>query len=399
MRAATTWIPVLAAAAALALSGCGGDDPDAPSRPVPPSGAGLSPQRELEQPTLARTRTAAGFVEPVQLVQEPGRRGRVLVLERRGTARWLDGDGPARGRPFLDLRGEVSTKDEQGLLGLAFVPGGPGDDDHVVVHFSDPDSHTRVERYAVRDGRVALASAETLLDVEQPYANHNGGEPVLGPDGRVYVGLGDGGSAFDPRQKAQDLESMLGKVLSIDPTEATPRWRQVAIGLRNPWRLSFDARTGDLWVADAGRDSPEAQTEEIDRIPASHLRRGGRPVNLGWSAYEGARVQTNRRLTAGTELIWPLASYTQRDGCNVVGGDAIRGTAADAVPALRDRYVFGDACTGLVWSLPADVAGLGAELRREGVLVPRQTSYLVDRRDRLLVSSLDGSVYRLRDAR
>jgi hypothetical protein len=392
MRAAT-WIPVLAVA--LALGGCGGDD--APSRPVPPPAAGLSPQRELVTPTMTRSTVATGFVRPIGLVQEPGRRGRVLVLEQRGVARWLDGDGPAAGRPFMDLRGVVSTKDEQGLLGLAFVGGAadaPGA--RVIVHFTDQDGNTSVARYAIRDGRVVVPSARTLLQVEQPYANHNGGEPVVGPDGRLYVGLGDGGSAFDPRQKAQDRESQLGKILSTDPNARTPRWRQVAIGLRNPWRLSFDARTGDLWVADAGRDSAEAQTEEIDRIPASSLR-GDRPVNLGWSAYEGARDQANRRLTRGTELIWPVASYTQRDGCNAVGGLAVRGAAAEALPPLRDRYVFGDTCSGLVWSLPAD-ADLGAELRREGVRVPRQTSYLFDRRDRLLVSSLDGPVYRLRAA-
>jgi hypothetical protein len=395
MRPATTWFTVLVLA--VLLAGCGADD-DGPGRPVPPPGAGLSPQRELVSPTLQRTRAARGFVEPGGLVQEPGRRGRVLVLERRGTARWLDGAGPAAGPPFLDLRGRLSTKDEQGLLGLAFVGRGDDGDEQVVVHFNAPKGHNRVDRFVVRDDRVALSTGRTLLDVEQPYANHNGGEPVVGPDGRLYVGLGDGGSAYDPRQKAQDPASQLGKILSVDPRAARPRWRQVAIGLRNPWRLSFDARTGALWVADAGRDSAEAQTEEIDRIPASRLRPGRRPVNLGWSAYEGARDQANRALTPDTELLWPVASYTQRDGCNAVGGLALRGAAAARLPVLRDRYVFGDTCSGLVWSLPAD-AGLGAELRREGVRVPRQTAYLLDRRERLLVASLDGSLYRLRAAR
>lgn len=395
MRAAMArWSTVLAAA--LVLAGCGGDD--APSRPVPPSDAGLSPQRVLERPTLTRTIVARGFGRAIGLVQEPGAGGRVLVLEQTGVARWLDGDRPAAGPPFLDLRGTISTKDEQGLLGLVFLPardGGPGD--RVIVHASDPDGNTLVARYRVRGGRVDVASAEPLLQVEQPYANHNGGEPVLGPDGRVYLGLGDGGSAFDPRQKAQDPTSQLGKILSTDPDAARPRWKQVALGLRNPWRLHFDARTKDLWVADAGRDSAEAQTEEIDRIPAALLR-GDRPANLGWAAYEGTRNQINRKLAPDTELVWPLASYTQRDGCNAVGGAAVRGAAAGALPDLRDRYVFGDTCSGIVWSLPAD-ARQGVELRREGALVPQQTSYLLDRRDRLLVSALDGTVSRLRDAR
>lgn len=394
MRAATArWWTVLAAA--VVLAGCGGGD-DEPARPVPPSDAGLSPQRVLERPALRRTVLARGFGRATGLVREPGPRGRVLVLEQTGVARWLDGSGPASGPPFLDLRGAISTKDEQGLLGLAFVPtpgGGPGD--RVIVHFSDPDGATSVARYRVREGRVDPSSAESLLRVEQPYANHNGGELAIGPDGRLYLGLGDGGSAFDPRQKAQDPSSQLGKILSTDPTAATPRWRQVALGLRNPWRLRFDPRTGDLWVADAGRDSAEAQTEEIDRIPAAALR-GDRPVNLGWAAFEGTRSQSNRRLAPDTEVLWPVASYTQRDGCNAVGGPVVRG--GDDVAVLRDRYVFGDTCSGIVWSIPAD-APQGVELRREGVLVPQQTSYLQDRRGRLLVSALDGTVSRLRDAR
>lgn len=392
MRAAS-WFPVLAAA--LVLGGCGSED-GAPSRPVPPPVAGLSPQRVLATPTLRRTTVAAGFDRPSALVREPGRDGRVLVLEQRGTARWLGASGPAPGPPFLDLRGTISTTDEQGLLGLAFVagPGGAGTD-RVVVHANDRDGSTVVTRYAVRDDRVDVASAEPLLRVEQPYANHNGGELVVGPDRRLYLGLGDGGSAFDPRQKAQDRESQLGKILRTDPTAARPRWEQAAIGVRNPWRLHFDD-TGALWVADAGRDSAEAQTEEINRIPAADLRRTQRPVNLGWSAYEGTRDQTNRRLAGDAgPLLWPVASYSQRDGCNAVGGMVLRG---DRVPVLRDRYLFGDACSGLVWSIPAD-ADPGVEVRREGVLVPELTAFVRDARGRLLASGLDGRIHRLVDAR
>ncbi|WP_051471335.1 PQQ-dependent sugar dehydrogenase [Patulibacter minatonensis] len=395
MRAATS-IPVVVAA--LLLAGCGGgggDEKDVAARPVPPEATQLSPQRILKSPTLRSTDVARGFVRISGLVQEPGADGRVLVLEQDGTARWLDGDRPAAGPPFLDLRTLVSTKDEQGLLGLAFVPGAKGE--RVVVHYTDKKSHTQVVRFAVRDGRVDPGSAETLLEVEQPYANNNGGEPVIGPDGRLYVGLGDGGSAYDPRQEAQDRESQLGKILSTDPTAAKPSWRQVAIGVRNPWRLSFDARTGDLWVADAGRDSAEQQTQEVDRIPASDLRRR-RTVNLGWPAFEGARDQTNRRLTSGLPLVWPVVSYPQRDGCNVVGGRVIRGAAAKALPVLRDRYVFGDTCTSLVSSIPAD-DGPGQEVRREGITVPQVTAFLFDRRGRLLVGGQDGAVRRLRDAR
>jgi glucose/arabinose dehydrogenase len=397
MRAAMVLPVVVTATAALALAGCGGDDDGAPPRPAPPVAAQLSPQRVTPRPTLRRIRVASGFARPTDLVRAPGARGRTLVLEQGGTARWLDGDRPAAGPPFLDLRGTIRVSEEQGLLGLAFYRERDGTRG-VVVHSTDPEGESQVVAYRLRAGRVDPLTARRILRVEHPYANHNGGEIVTGPDGRVYLGMGDGGSAYDPRQKAQDLGSQLGKLLRWDPAARRPRWRIVALGLRNPWRLSFDARTGSLWVADAGRDSAEQQTEEVDRVPAAHLRGSGPPVNFGWSAYEGARVQSNRRLTPRTTLSWPIASYTQRDGCSVTGGVALRGDAAPAAGVLRERYVFGDYCSGRIWSVPAD-ARAGGEVRREGLRLTNQTSYLVDRDGRLLVSTHGGSVWELRDAR
>lgn len=397
MRAATVLRGVVAAAVALAVVGCGGgDDAGDPPRPRPPVSAQLSPQRVTERATLERHRVAEGFDRPVGLVREPGRRGRTLVLEQAGTARWLDGSGPAAGLPFLDLRGTLRVGEEQGLMGLAFVTG-PDGERRVVVHATDRAGDTSVVSYALRDGRVDPLSARPVLSVQQPYANHNGGAVVLGPDGRVYLGLGDGGSAYDPRQQAQDLDSRLGKLLRWDPRQRRPRIEIAAFGLRNPWRLTFDRRTGALWLADAGRDSAEQQTEEIDRLPAARLRDVDPPANLGWAAFEGARDQANRRLTPGSPLVWPVASYTQRDGCAAVGGVVLRGDDAPRARALRDRYVFGDVCSGLVWSVRAD-AGPGETLRREGVRMPLQTAYLVDGDGRLLVSTLDGAVWELRDA-
>jgi glucose/arabinose dehydrogenase len=396
MRAVTVLRGLAAAAAAVAVAGCGGgDDPAEPPRPRPPVSAQLSPQRVTERATVVRRRVAAGFDRPVGLVREPGARGRTLVLEQAGTARWLDGKGPAAGPPFLDLRGTLTLGEEQGLMGLAFVPG-PDGERRVVVHATNPDGDTSVVSYGLRDGRVDPLSARRVLTVAQPYANHNGGALVLGPDGRVYLGLGDGGSAYDPRQQAQDLDSQLGKVLRWDPKARRPRIEIVAFGLRNPWRLTFDRRTGALWVADAGRDSAEQQTEEIDRVPAGRLRDADPPTNFGWAAFEGARDQTNRRLTPGSPLAWPVASYTQRDGCAATGGVVLRGDDAPRARALRDRYVFGDVCSGLIWSVPAD-AGPGVTMRREGERLPLQTSYLVDRGGRLLVSVLGGTIWELRD--
>lgn len=397
MRAVTVLRGLVAAAAAVAVAGCGGgDDAGEPPRPRPPVSAQLSPQRVTVRATVVRRRVAGGFDRPVALVREPGRRGRTLVLEQAGTARWLDGTGPAAGAPFLDLRSTLKVGEEQGLMGLAFVTG-PDGERRVVVHATNLDGDTSVVSYALRDGRVDPLSARLVLTVAQPYANHNGGAVVVGPDGRVYLGLGDGGSAYDPRQQAQDLDSKLGKVLRWDPRARRPRIETVAFGLRNPWRLAFDRRTGALWVADAGRDSAEQQTEEIDRVPAARLRDADPPVNFGWAAFEGARDQRNRRLTAGSPLEWPVASYTQRDGCSAVGGVALRGDDAPRARALRDRYVFGDVCSGMIWSVPAD-AGPGVTMRREGERLPLQTSYLVDRDGRLLVSVLNGAIWELRDA-
>ncbi|MGX6449197.1 PQQ-dependent sugar dehydrogenase [Patulibacter sp. S7RM1-6] len=392
-RAPVVPLPLLLAAAAgiAGLAGCGAEAAPEPKRPRPPASAQLSPQRVLDAPTLRVRPVAEGFRRATELVREPGRRGRTLVLEQRGTARWLDGDRPARGVPFLDIRGTVLRSDEQGLLGLAFLPG-YARDPRVAVHYTDVEGDSQVAIYRVRNGHVDPLSARPILRVEQPYANHNGGSLVVGPDRRLYLGLGDGGSAFDPRQRAQDTASQLGKVLRVDPDARRPRWRTVALGLRNPWRLSFDARTQDLWIADAGRDSAEQQTEEIDRIPARRLRAGA-PTNFGWAAYEGARDQTNRRLSRTGVLTWPVASYTQRDGCSAVGGLALR----DGGPrALRGRYVLADVCSGIVWSLPADAGG-GVTMRREGVRVRNATSFALDRRGRLLVSTLGGRVVELRD--
>ncbi|WP_210495787.1 PQQ-dependent sugar dehydrogenase [Patulibacter sp. SYSU D01012] len=390
-RAPAATLPLLALAAA-AVAGCGEEPASAPARPTPPAAAQLSPQRVLDAPTLRVRPVATEFRRAVELVREPGARGRILVLEQRGTARWLDGARPAKGAPFLDIRGTVLRSEEQGLLGLAFLPG-YAREPRVAVHYTDTEGDSQVAIYRVRNGHVDPLSARPVLRVEQPYANHNGGELVVGPDDLLYLGMGDGGSAFDPRQKAQDPRSPLGKILRMDPAEDRPRWRRVALGLRNPWRLSFDARTGALWVADAGRDSAEQQTEEIDRIPARRLR-GRAETNFGWAAFEGGREQQNRRLSRTGTLSWPIASYTQRDGCSATGGLALRG--GDGPRALRGRYVFGDICSGIVWSIPADAGG-GATMRREGVRVPNQTSYAVDRDGRLLVSTLGGRVVELRD--
>lgn len=436
MRRSWIALPALLAAA-VGVAGCGGSEgvaaPEPAERPVPPAAARPSTQVASTAPALARETVARGFDRPTGLVREPGARGRTLVLEQRGTARWIDGNRPAAGVPFLDLRAMVRYEDEQGLLGLAFLPDYVRDP-RVAVHYNDVDGHTRVVVFRLHDGFVDPLSANEILFVEQPYGNHNGGQMAVGPDGQLYVGLGDGGSAYDPRQNGQDLKSRLGKVLRYDlrvkrPEEIRPvaattpsddlekaaeeaveiaaaRWQVVAYGLRDPWRLAFDGGNGDLWIADAGRDAAQRQTQEIDRIPAGRVREPAPPANFGWAAFDGVRDQSNREITMTGPLSWPTASYVPARGCGVTGGLVVRERAA--AESLRGRYVFGDACSGRIWSVPSggrardaradDGSDAGAgplEMRTELPRVRNQTAYVEDHTGRVLVSSAGGSIFAL----
>nr|MDP8944032.1 PQQ-dependent sugar dehydrogenase [Actinomycetota bacterium] len=331
-------------------------------------------------PTLALVEEARGLDAPVGVEFRPGDPGRLYVPEQAGRVRVIDG-GRARRRPFLDLRHRVRGGGERGLLGLAFAP------DHarsgvLYVHYTDRRGDTRVVRYRARGGRVDPASARRLLAVRQPYENHKGGQLAFGPDGRLYLGLGDGGSAFDPGQRGQSLRTPLGKLLRLDVRRPGARWQIVAYGLRNPWRFSFDREGGDLWIADVGQD----RVEEINLVPASE--RG--LVNFGWGAFEGRLRQPRRRLNRRGRLAFPIAAYGRRQGCSVIGGFVYRGTA---LPALRGRYVYGDLCSGSVWSLAR--RGGRAQVRRERVRLPLLTSFGQDPRGELHATTHDGHVFRL----
>ena len=174
-----------------------------------------------------------------------------------------------------------------------------------VNYTAKPDGSTRVVRYRAANGRAVPGSAQEILRVEQPYANHNGGNLVFGPDGRLWVGLGDGGSGGDPENRAQNPDSLLGKMLRLDVAKAQPTPELAAIGLRNPWRYSFDRKTGDLWIGDVG----QGEIEEIDRLPRGTTGL----VNFGWSVYEGRQRYSDRTLGPG-RLIQPVAQYTHAAG-------------------------------------------------------------------------------------
>ena len=332
--------------------------------------------------SFALVPVARGLRQPVQVIARPGSR-RLYVVEQAGVIRAL-----ARRRPaavaYLDIRDEVLAGGERGLLSAAFSPGGGA----LVVMFTDEAGDTRVVRYRARATRAEEATARTLLAVPQPYENHKGGTLLFDPQGRLLLGLGDGGSAFDPDHRAQDMGQRLGKIVRYVPDLPEGGWRVVALGLRNPWRMSFDRATGRLWLGDVGQD----RVEEIDALTLPE--EGQRLLNLGWPAFEGDRPLGRKPLSGGGRLTWPVAGYGHAEGCAVTGGHVYRGRA---VPALRGRYVFGDFCTGTLWSLDAGVAatGRGADLRREMATLPGLASFGEDRRGELYAVSVRGSVHRL----
>jgi len=296
-----------------------------------------------------------------------------VVVEQGGDAVVFE-DGHRLGRPLLDLRGKVSTGSEQGLLGLAFAPRFP-DDPRIVVNYTDPSGDTNVVSYRVSDWRADPSSAKRLLFVDQPYSNHNGGDVVFGPDGRLYIGMGDGGSAGDPGNRAQNPDVLLGKLLRMDIDH--PRPQIYGLGLRNPWRFSFDRETGDLWIGDVGQGA----WEEIDHLPA------GAPAgtNFGWNLYEGDH-EYNATSSAGPQFTNPVAEYSHELGCSVTGGFVYRGPS---IPALDGRYVYGDYCSGRLWSLAP-----GGKPRRLALEVPGLTSFGEDPDGRVFAVSQSGKVLR-----
>lgn len=310
----------------------------------------------------------------------PANEAKLYIVEQGGLIRVLE-NGAVRARPFLDLRSKVRAGGEQGLLGLAFAP------DYAtsrtfVVNYTDRSGDTRVVRYR-SDGTKGLpGSAKQLLFVKQPYGNHNGGMVAYGPDGYVYVGMGDGGSGGDPEDRAQDMSTLLGKIVRVDAREPSAKPVIVAAGVRNPWRFSFDRKSGDLYVGDVGQSA----IEEIDWVkwPWRGL------LNFGWDVYEGTARYENKALGPG-RLVRPVAQYSHARGCSVTGGYAYRGSA---VRAAAGRYFYGDYCSGTVWSLKM-VSGKARQLRREPFSVESLAGFGEDAAGELYLVSQGGTVYRL----
>ena len=354
-------------------------------------GGGLAVASVLEpgerpRSSLRLVEEAEGLDAPTGLEFRPGDADRLYVPEQSGLVRIVEG-GRVSPEPFLDLRSRVLSGGERGLLGLAFAP------DHarsglLYAHYTNRAGDTRVVRLRARGDRVDLRSARTLLRARQPYENHKGGQLAFDARGRLYVGLGDGGSAFDPDERGQSLRGPLAKILRLDAESPRPRWTTVAYGLRNPWRFSFDRANGDLWIADVGQD----RFEEIDVKPAGE--RG--LVNFGWGVFEGRvrQPRTTLPLNSRGRLAAPVTAYGRSEGCSVTGGFVYRGRA---IPRLRGRYLYGDLCSGTIWSLRRGT-GARAEVRREPVELPLVSAFGQDPRGELHAVSLDGRALALRPA-
>ncbi len=327
-------------------------------------------------------RIVTGLDRPTFVGAAPGDPGALWVLEQPGRVIRIEADERT---VALDISAAVSTGTEAGLLGVAFHPGF-ATNRRLFLHWSDLRGDTRVGEFVAQDdGRTIRPDpVRELLFLEQPEENHNGGQLAFGPDGRLYLGLGDGGGAFDPKRTAQNPRNLLGKVVAIDVDATVPKWEVILMGLRNPWRFSFDPALDEIWVADVGQDS----FEEVNRV---RLEFDEPPKNLGWSTYEGPKKIRDRKLHRPGELVQPVAAYTHEDGCAVVGGHVYSGIA---LPGLARRYVFGDFCSGTLWSLRGTPIGGATDLRREEAKVPQLAHIGQDGEGELVFASAAGFIYR-----
>lgn len=377
---------------------------------VLPTMAQDAPITQISTPPTSDLVTLTPFVEnltrPLYITAAPG--GDALyIVEQGGLIQRVEATG---GTPsvFLDIQDLVSADargngySERGLLGLAFHPDF-AENGQFFVNYTDTRGNSVVARYTLSadDPTVAdPASAQIILTQEQPFENHNGGHMAFGPDGYLYIGFGDGGSAFDPLKNGQNLQTLLGKILRIDVNtdqgylipqdnpfvsgDGLPEiW---AYGVRNPWRFSFDRATGDLYIGEVGQN----KWEEIDFQPADS--KGGE--NYGWSGYEGNhRLQPDQ---VADNAVMPIVEYAHgADGCSVTGGYVYRG---EAIPALQGAYLYSDYCTGRVWIAYRDTT----DTWQSQVFLDtgyQVSSFGEDANGELFIINYVGTIYRIEPAK
>lgn len=382
-----------------AACGGDGDDETAPQDETSPEAATSAAATET-------TGSGAGgvalqrigeFDEPTHVAQPPGTND-LYVVERAGQLRIVR-DGETVEEPALDLSDEVTDEgEEQGMLSVAFDPGFASSR-LLYLYFTGADEDQHVVEFRARDdGAVEEGSRREVLRMDDFASNHNGGLLLFGPDGHLYIGTGDGGIADDPERNGQDLGSLLGKLLRIDPRPSAGRSYGIpadnpfagragarpevySYGLRNPWRFSFDRENQALTIGDVGQDN----LEEVDYTPAGEAR----GANFGWSAFEGTDRFNEDQEAPGA--VSPILTYGRDDGCSITGGYVVRDPS---LPSLAGRYLYGDYCAGDLRSFVPTAGGARGD-RPLGVEVSSLSSFGEDVAGHIYATSLDGPVFRL----
>jgi len=397
----------LASVAALAACGSGEDGPTgtgtAAAAPRTTQASGETTQAKASAADGVRLVKIGTFATPVYVAAPPADTRRIFVVEQGGTIRVITG-GKRVARPFLDIRSKVISGGEQGLLSMAFAPDYAKSRRFYVNYTNRGGSQSVVEyrRSKSNPARADASSARLVLRYDDEEANHNGGLVTFGPDKMLYIGTGDGGGGDDQhgaRGNAQDLGSLLGKMLRIDPRRTGGRPYRVppsnpfvsragarpeiySYGLRNPWRFSFDRRTGDLTIADVGQN----EVEEVDFAKQG----AARGANYGWRPLEGTRRNFQE---PAPDAVAPVIELSHNDGnCSITGGYVMRDAG---VPALLGRYVYGDFCEGRLRSAKLSTGNAEGDAGIPGLAkVDQLSSFGEDARGRVYVVSLSGPVYR-----
>jgi len=334
---------------------------------------------------------SSGISRPVDIQPANDGSDRLFIVEKMGDIRIYE-NGQLLAAPFLDITDRVNMNgNEMGLLGLAFHPDYESNG-YFYVNYTGEGGHTRISRFQASGNSADKNSETVLLIIEQPYENHNGGALAFGSDGYLYAALGDGGAGGDPHKNGQNTASLLGKILRLDVNNGDPYsipadnpfgsevW---AYGLRNPWRISFDRMTGDLWIGDVGQN----EWEEIDYLPVSW----GSGANFGWSVMEGNHAYDSEPQSG---MLLPAMEYSHAEGgCSVTGGYVYRGT----IPEWNGVYLYGDYCSGKVWALTLVNGQWQSQVMFEtGVTI---TSFGLDEAGEIYLASDSGSIYRLTSLR
>jgi len=346
--------------------------------------------------TVGVTLFKSGFTSPVEIVHPPND-DRLFVVQQGGAIRILNPDATINATNFLTITG-LSGGNEQGLLGLAFHPD-YANNGYFYVNYTRADWDTVIARYQVSsDPNVANPTGTILLTIDQPFTNHNGGTLRFGADGYLYIGTGDGGDGGDPGNRAQNINENLGKMLRIDVDGPAPYgipptnpyvgiagndeiW---SIGMRNPWKFSFNRLTNDLWIADVG----QGQIEEINKVGPN-----ANNLNYGWKCYEGNNVYTSGCAQTGTTYTFPVTTYGHTGGrCSVTGGYVYTG----AITTLLNKYIFADYCSAEIGYI--DAAGTSSTITwTSGLGLSSITTFGEDRNGEMYVATRTGSIYKIYD--